>query len=67
MREMKIKTTLIYHLLPVRITIKKNRTSVSVNVEKKEHSHNLDRMLTVAAISKGNMKFPKNFENISII
>ena len=36
-REMKIKTTMRYHLTPLRMAIKKTRTKIWRSVEKKEH------------------------------
>jgi hypothetical protein len=39
MKEMQIKTTLRFHLTPVRMTIVKNMTSANKDAEKQELSH----------------------------
>ena len=38
-REMNIKTTMRYRLIPVRMAINKKNTNVGKNVEKRKHSY----------------------------
>ena len=68
-REMQNRTTMSYHLTPVRkpIIIEDQTTSVSEGVEKEQYLCTVVRRQTGAAIMENSLEIPEKIKNRTII